>query len=210
MSAIDLASYAGLAAMTLLTVNLMLGLLMAVKYNPVREWPHRRISTFQLHNWTAYTALAVACVHPAILLFSDKVHFRVLDILYPIHSPKQPTVNTLGAIALYALIFVVVTSFLRRRVGRTWWKRLHYTAYGMAPVFYIHGILTDPNLGDTPFHLDPLDGEKLYVEVCLLLVSIAIALRLRRHFQQPPPRVHRPKQPRRARRPHQRPLGSTW
>ena len=63
MTAIDLASYAGLVAMTLLTLNVVLGLLMAVKYNPVREWPHRRISTFQLHNWTAYTALAVACVH---------------------------------------------------------------------------------------------------------------------------------------------------
>ena len=31
MSALDLASYAGLAAMTLLTVNLLIGLLMAVK-----------------------------------------------------------------------------------------------------------------------------------------------------------------------------------
>lgn len=210
MTAIDLASYAGLAAMTLLTVNLMLGILMAVKYNPVREWPHRRISTFQLHNWTAYTALAVACIHPVILLFSDKVHFRVLDLMYPLHSPKQPTINTLGAIALYALIFVVVTSYFRRRVGRVWWKRLHYTAYAMAPVFYIHGMLTDPELGDTPFHLDPLDGEKLYVELCLLLVSMAIAIRLRRHFRQPPPRVHRQKQQRSPKRPHHRSLGGTW
>lgn len=210
MTAIDLASYAGLAAMTLLTVNLMLGILMAVKYNPVREWPHRRISTFQLHNWTAYTALAVACIHPVILLFSDKVHFRVLDLMYPLHSPKQPTINTLGAIALYALIFVVVTSYFRRRVGRVWWKRLHYTAYAMAPVFYIHGMLTDPELGDTPFHLDPLDGEKLYVELCLLLVSLAIAIRLRRHFRQPPPRVHRQKQQRSPKRPHHRSLGGTW
>ena len=145
-----------------------------------------------------------------ILLFSDKVHFRVVDLVYPLHSPKQPTVNTLGAIALYALIFVVVTSYFRRRMGRIWWKRLHYTAYAMAPVFYIHGILTDPELGNTPFHLDPLDGEKLYVELCLLLVSLAIAIRLRRHFRQPPPRMHRQKQQRSPRRPQHRSLGSTW
>jgi methionine sulfoxide reductase heme-binding subunit len=210
MSAIDLASYAGLAAMTLLTVNLLIGMLMAVKYNPVREWPHRRINTFQLHNWTAYTALAVACLHPVILLFSSKVHFRLLDILYPLDSPKQPTVNTLGAIALYLLIFVVATSYLRRRMSRTWWKRLHYTAYAMAPVFYIHGILTDPDLGDTPFHLDPFDGEKLYIEFCLLLVTIAVVIRLRRHFRGPPPRIHRPKQPRPVRRRRHAALGSKW
>jgi DMSO/TMAO reductase YedYZ heme-binding membrane subunit len=210
MSAIDLASYAGLAAMSLLTVNLLIGLLMAVKYNPVRAWPHRRINTFQLHNWTAYVALVVACVHPVILLFSSQVHFRLLDILYPLNSPKQPTVNTLGALALYALIVIVVTSYFRRRLGRTWWKRLHYTAYGMAPVFYIHGILTDPELGDTPFHLDPLDGEKLYVELCLLLVMAAVIWRVRRHFQQPPPRMHRPKAPRPASRRRSAPLGSRW
>lgn len=210
MSAIDLASYAGLAAMTLLTVNLLIGLLMAVKYNPVRTWPHRRINTFQLHNWTAYVALAVACVHPVILLFSDRVHFRLLDIVYPPGGPKQPTINTLGAIALYALLFVVVTSYFRRRFGRTWWKRLHYTAYAMAPIFYIHGILTDPELGNAPFHVDPLDGEKLYVELCFLLVVAAAVLRLRRHLREPPPRVHRPKQPRASRPRHRASLGSQW
>jgi DMSO/TMAO reductase YedYZ heme-binding membrane subunit len=210
MTAIDLASYAGLAAMTLLTVNLLIGLLMAVKYNPVREWPHRKINTFQLHNWTAYTALFVACLHPVILLFSDRVHFRVIDILYPVNSPKQPSINMLGAIALYALIFVVLTSFFRRRLGRKWWKRLHLTAYGMAPVFYIHGILTDPDLKDTPFQLDPFDGEKLYVELCLFIVLAAAGIRLRRYLRRPADRVHRPKQQRPPRRWHGVPLGSKW
>ena len=210
ISAIDLASYAGLGALTLLTLNLLLGLLMAVKYNPVRNWPHRRISTFQLHNWTAYAGLALAGVHPIILLFSSHVHFRVIDILYPLNGPKQPMINTLGAIALYALILVVVTSYFRRSIGRRWWKRLHFTAYGMAGVFFAHGILTDPNLGDTPFHVDPFDGEKLYVELCLLLVVVAAIIRLRRHLRQPPPRVHRPKAPRAARRRAHAAVGSQW
>jgi predicted ferric reductase len=210
MTALDLASYAGLAAMTLLTVNLLIGLLMAVKYNPAREWPHRRINTFQLHNWTAYIALAVACVHPVILLFSDKVHFRVIDIIYPLNGPKQPSINTLGAIALYALLLVVVTSYFRRRLGRTWWKRLHFTAYGLAAVFYIHGIFTDPELGDAPFHVEPFDGEKLYVELCLLLVAAAAIIRLRRYLRQPVPRAHRPKQPRPVRRRRGAPVGSIW
>ena len=210
MTAIDLASYAGLAAMTLLTLNLLIGLLMAVKYNPVREWPHCRINTFQLHNWTAYTALAVACVHPIILLFSDRVHFRVIDLFYPLNGPKQPYINTLGVVALYALIFVVVTSYFRRQLGRKWWKRLHFTAYGMAPVFYLHGILTDPDLGDAPFHVDLLDGEKLYVEFCMLLVAIAIAIRFRRYLRRPPPLTHRPKQARPARRWRHVALGSKW
>ena len=199
MSAIDLSSYFGLTAMTLLTLNILLGLVMSMKYNPVRNWPHRRINTFKLHNWTAYIALTVASIHPVIILFSSTAKFTLLDIMYPVHAPKQPWVNVLGALALYALCFVVLTSYFRRELGRKTWKTLHFTAYGVALLFFIHGILTDPKLKDAP--IDFLDGEKVYVELCLLLVIVAIGYRVRWQLRQPPPRVHRRKTARLARRP---------
>jgi predicted ferric reductase len=191
MSAIDLSSYFGLAAMTLLTLNILIGLTMSVKYNPVRNWPHRRINTFKIHNWTAYIALSIAAVHPLIILFSSTAHFTFLDILYPVNAPKQPWINVLGALALYSLAFVVVTSYFRRELGRKTWKTLHFTAYGTAALFYVHGILTDPTLKDAP--IDFLDGEKVYVELCMLLVIVAVGSRIRWQLRQPPPRVHRPK-----------------
>jgi methionine sulfoxide reductase heme-binding subunit len=194
MTAIDLSSYFGLTAMTLLTLNILLGLVMSVKHNPVRDWPHRRINTFKIHNWTAYVALSIAALHPIIILFSSTAKFTLIDIVYPVNAPKQPWINVLGALALYSLAFVVITSYFRRALGRKTWKSLHFTAYGTAALFYVHGILTDPNLKDQP--IDFLDGEKVYVELCLLLVLVAIALRIRWQMKQPPPRVHRPKSPR--------------
>jgi methionine sulfoxide reductase heme-binding subunit len=191
MSAIDLSSYFGLTAMTLLTLNILLGLVMSMKYNPVRSWPHRRINTFKLHNWTAYIALTIASIHPVIILFSSTAKFTLLDILYPVHAPRQPWINVLGALALYALSFVVLTSYFRRELGRRTWKTLHFTAYGVAALFFVHGILTDPKLKDAP--IDFLDGEKVYVELCLLLVIVAVGYRVRWQLRQPPPRVHRPK-----------------
>lgn len=194
MTALDLSSYAGLTAMTLLTFNILIGLVMSVKYNPVRSWPHRRINTFKIHNWTAYIALTVAVIHPVIILFSSTAKFGLIDIVYPVNAPKQPWINVLGALALYTLAFVVVTSYFRRGLGRKTWKSLHFTAYGTAALFYVHGILTDPNLKDQP--IDFLDGEKVYVELCLLIVIAAVILRIRWQLRQPAPRVHRPKQPR--------------
>jgi predicted ferric reductase len=191
MTAIELSSYFGLAAMTLLTLNILIGLTMSVKHNPVRNWPHRRINTFKIHNWTAYTALSVAAIHPVIILVSSTAKFTLLDILYPVNAPKQPWINVLGALALYTLAFVVLTSYYRRELGRKIWKSLHFTAYGTAALFYVHGILTDPNLKDAP--IDFLDGEKVYVELCMLVVIVAAALRIRWQLRQPPPRVHRPK-----------------
>ena len=95
MNALDLSADVGLVAVGLATANLLLGLMMALRYSPVRSWPHRRVNYFLLHNWTGYLALATAVLHPVILLFSSTAHFRVRDVLYPVHSPSQPLENTI-------------------------------------------------------------------------------------------------------------------
>lgn len=190
-SAIDLSSFAGLGAITLLTLNILIGLLLSTKYNPVRKWPHRRINTVKLHNWTGYTALLLALVHPTLILFSATEHFGIRDIVYPLDAPKQPGINTFGAGALYILIFTVVTSYFRFEIGRRWWKKMHLLAYAMFPLYAVHGILTDPTLKGAT--IDPFDAEKVYVELCVLLVAVAVAARIRWQLRQPPARVHRPR-----------------
>ena len=189
--------------MTLLTLNILVGLLMSTKYNPVRRWPHRHINTLKLHNWTAYAALAVSMVHPALLLLSTRVRFRVVDLLYPVNGPKQQWINTLGALALYLLVFTVVTSYFRFQIGRRVWKALHFATYGMFVLYGIHAIFTDPTLKDAA--LDPFDAEKVYVELCILVVIVATAMRVRWAMRQPPRRKHRPK-PSRAERERKRAL----
>lgn len=177
MSAIDLSSYAGLTAMVLLTINILLGLLISVRYSPVRTWPHRRIPVFDIHNWTAYIALGLVGLHPSLLLLSDTAKFKWQDILWPIQSPGQRLYNCFGASAFYLLLLVVITSYLRRRIGRPLWKVLHYAAYGVAAFVYVHGTLIDPNLKNQP--TDFLDGEKVLVETCGLIVIAATIARFR-------------------------------
>ena len=166
--------------MFLATLNICLGLLIAVRYSPVRYWPRRRFNIFALHNWTGYGVLTATLLHPVILLFGSQVRFRLLDIVFPVWSPKQPLENTLGAIALYALVVVVVTSFARVRIGRRLWKLLHFLVYPAAALLFVHGLLTDPTLNDSA--IDYLDGEKVFVEACLVVVLAASlwAMRYRR------------------------------
>jgi len=191
VTAIDLSSYAGLTAITLLTVNILIGLLLSTHYNPVRRWPHRKINTVKLHSWTGYTALGVSLIHPVLILFSSTAHFHFVDIVYPVHAPKQPLINVLGSAALYILVVTVSTSSFRFEIGRRLWKPVHLLTYAMFPLYAIHGIWTDPNLKDAP--PDWFDAEKVYVELCVLLVICAIALRVKWQLRQPPPRQHIPK-----------------
>jgi sulfoxide reductase heme-binding subunit YedZ len=177
LSILDLSAYVGLAAVGAITSNMLLGLLMAFRYSPHRSWPHHRFNYFRIHNWTGYLALAMAILHPSILLFNKDPRFRILDLLYPIHSPSQPLDNTIGAIALYLLAFVVVTSYARIRLGRHLWKSFHFSIYFAAAALFWHSLFTDPDLKNKP--VDWSDGGKLFIESCLLLIAAASLLRLR-------------------------------
>lgn len=177
MTAVDLSSDVGLVAMVLLTVNILVGLLLSARYNTVRQWPHRRLPIFDIHNWTAYIALGLVFLHPIILTFSSTAGFHLFDILFPIHSPKQRLYNCLGACAFYCVLFVVITSYLRSKLGSRLWKKLHYVSYAAAGFIFVHATLIDPELKNNP--IDPLDGEKILVEGCALLIIVATVWRIR-------------------------------
>ncbi len=175
ISLLDLCSYLGLGAVGTASVNLLLGMLMSLRYSPVRQWPHRRINLFALHQWTAYLAVFLTLTHPLVLLFLPEHRFRVVDILWPIHSYLQPKLNLAGAAALYLLLLVMVSSLLRTQIGRPLWRNLHYLVFPAAVLFFLHSVLTDPNLKDG--HPDLLDGGKVFVEAATLVGVIAVAVR---------------------------------
>ncbi len=178
-TAVDVSGTLALGAAGLLTLNLLLGMLLSVGYNPRRQWPRRAFTLFTLHNWTAYVAIAAVALHAGALLFSTDPPFRLADVLLPIHSPVQPFANTLGALAFYLVLIVFITSLKRVRaaLGRHLWKPIHYTTYAAALVFLPHGIIADPEVKGRP--IDFAEAEKVYMEACALVVLAATVWRIR-------------------------------
>ena len=177
VTVLDLSAYVGLVAVGAVTLNMLLGMLMAFRYSPHRSWPHRRFNYFRLHNWSGYIALSVSLLHPAILLLNKDPRFRLLDLLYPVRSPGQPLENSIGAIAFYLLAFVIITSYLRLRLGRHLWKSFHFSIYFAAAALFFHSLFTDPALKGDP--IDWFDGGKLFVESCFVLIMVVSLLRWR-------------------------------
>jgi predicted ferric reductase len=176
MTILDLCAYLGLGAVGAVTVNLLLGLLISLRYSPTRLWPHRHINLFNLHQWTAYIAVFLTLTHPIVLLFIHTPHFGLIDVLWPTHSYLQPKLNLTGAIALYLLVFVLATSLLRKPIGRPIWRNTHYLVFPATILLFIHSILTDPNLKDG--HPDLLDGGKIFVEAAALVSLLGTILRI--------------------------------
>jgi methionine sulfoxide reductase heme-binding subunit len=176
MTVLDLCSYLGLGAAGAATLNALLGLLISLRYSPVRQWPHRHVNVFALHQWTAYLTVALTLTHPIVLLFQSSPHFSNLDLLWPIHSPLQPWINCAGAAALYLLLLVLVSSLVRRAIGRPLWRKLHYLTFPMLVLMFVHSIWTDPSLKDG--NPDLLDGGKIFLELALLVVAAATLARI--------------------------------
>ena len=179
MSILDVCAYLGLAAVGAATVNMLLGLLIALRYSPVRLWPHRHINIFRLHNWTAYSILLLIVLHPAVLLLSGSSHFGLADVLLPIQSPVQPILNAVGAAAFYVLLIVILTSLFRLRMARPLWRKLHYLVFPAFILMFIHSVFTDPALSSGK--VDLLDGGKVFIEICgaISLAAWTIRIRLR-------------------------------
>ena len=171
MTLLDLCSYLGLGAVGAVAINLLLGMLIVLRYSPVRLWPHRRMDLFALHQWTAYAAVMLALTHPAVLLLLKSPKFSFVQVVWPIHSFLQPKLNFAGAAALYLLLLVLVTSLLRKQIGRRIWRQLHYLVYPCAALLFLHSVLTDPELKDG--HPDLLDGGKVFLFISLALIVFA-------------------------------------
>ena len=177
ISFVDISSYIGLAAAGAMTINLALGLLISMQYSPTRSWPHRRVPISNLHEWIGYGALFLALLHPAILLLTSIVKFTIWDLLLPINAPLQPIIFSIGAIAVYALIFVSITAYFRSRFKYVFWKKLHYASYVVIISFTIHGVWANPSLKiNVP--IDWFDAGKIFVELCALLCTGLVTWRI--------------------------------
>lgn len=187
MEVVDISSVTGLMAMGALTLNLLMGMLLGTAYKThsfYKKLPARlkKISVFKLHNYTAYVALLLVLLHPALLLFDAATKFTWIDVVFPINAPHQRFWVSLGAIALFAVLLVVITSqkAIKKRMGFRAWKNIHLVSYLTACLFLVHGLVMDPELKDRP--VDWLDGEKLLCELCIIVLLVATYFRTKYHL----------------------------
>lgn len=184
VSLLDVSSAAGLAATAALTANYLLGMMLGTAYRKAWYWNKlpawaKRIRVYDVHNWTAYGALALAVVHPLLLVVDKTSRFTLVNVLFPIHAPHQRLFVAAGTLSFYALLVVILTSQkgIRQRMSFRAWKNMHLLSYGTALLFVVHGVVMDPLLKDRP--VDFFDAEKLLSEGCALLLVVATAYRVR-------------------------------
>ncbi len=139
------------------------------------------------HAFVASTGLALLGVHMGLLLVDEFMPFSVATLTLPMASEYRPLAVTAGVVAMYGIVAIVVTSWLRKRVGTSWWRRVHTMAVPMFTLALAHGLFAGTD-SERPWML------ALYAVTGLLVVFLTIVRALTFGYRPP-----RPAPPERAR-----------
>jgi DMSO/TMAO reductase YedYZ heme-binding membrane subunit len=128
---------AGLAALLLLTISVVLGVISVVRVHSPR-WP--RFALAQLHRNLALLALTFGLVHVVTAVVDSFVPLTAADAIVPFASSYKPFWIALGAIGADLMLAVLITSALRRQMGYRSWRTVHLLSYGCWAASVVHAI----------------------------------------------------------------------
>ena len=129
----------GAVALVLLTVAIVLGIVSSLGVRSGR-WP--RFAVGAVHRNVTLLAIVFVVLHVVTTVGDGYAPIGLKDAVVPFVSPYRPVWLGLGAVAFDLLLALVVTSFLRRRIGFAIWRGVHWLAYASWPVALLHSIGT--------------------------------------------------------------------
>ena len=158
---------AGLVSLVLLSATLVLGLVASVGWTTER-WP--RFLSQSVHRNLSLYCLAFIGLHVVSTVADGYVPISVLDAVIPFRSQYRPMYVGFGALAFDMLLAVAITSGLRRRIGTSAWRAVHWVAYVCWPIAVVHGLGSGSD--------SRLPGALLVFVACVGSVAAAVMWRL--------------------------------
>lgn len=107
---------------------------------------HRAVS-FALHQDLSAFGLALGTWHAVLLAIDRSVPHTLVEIAIPFAGPYRPAWVGLGQVGLYLVLALIVSFYLRRRMGQRAWRRFHYVSFLAFVLLTAHGILAGTDTG---------------------------------------------------------------
>lgn len=136
----DIARAGGFVAYGLLTLAVVTGLLMSLKWQHRVHWP--RFLNNELHQHLLTLSLVFTVIHGLAAAFDPFTAFHWYELLVPGFSHYRPLWMSLGIVALYLGIAVGLSTWLRPRIGYRVWRALHYVTFVLFVLVTAHGLGT--------------------------------------------------------------------
>lgn len=129
----------GLMSLVLLTVVVLLGIAVSAQWR-TKYLTEARISG--LHRWLSLVIIVFLAIHVVSTVTDSYVSVEWLAILVPFTSTYKTNWVAIGTLAFDLLIALLITSYLRTKIGRKAWvviHRLTYLCWGFATIHALGG-----------------------------------------------------------------------
>jgi len=136
----DVARAGGFTSYVLLTLAVVVGLALSTQLQSPSRWP--RLINSELHNFLTLLSTIFMVVHVLAVWIDPFTSFGWNEIFIPFASHYRPEWMALGIVALYLGIAIGISTWLRPRIGYTWWRRLHVLTLGVYALATAHWIGT--------------------------------------------------------------------
>jgi DMSO/TMAO reductase YedYZ heme-binding membrane subunit len=133
-----LARASGWVAFVLIAATVVWGVLGVTKLVERRGLPKWLL---ELHRYLALLSVVFTVIHLVALIADDYLVIGLTEIFVPHALDWRPGPVTWGIVAWYLLIVVQVSSWMRGRLPRRWWRGLHLLSYPMLWMVAMHGLL---------------------------------------------------------------------
>jgi methionine sulfoxide reductase heme-binding subunit len=130
---------AGAVSLVLLTLVVVLGVLSSLRVQAA-GWP--RFLTPALHRNVALMTVVFTGLHVVTAVIDPFTSLGWMAAVVPFSSYYRTFWLGLGTISAELVAAIVVTSLLRRYLGRTAWRAVHWLAYASWPVGLLHSFGT--------------------------------------------------------------------
>ena len=133
------------AAYLMLAVGVMLGMLRSIA-----RQNRERLSWIvdELHQVVSTLAMVLVLGHLVTLLIDPFLPFSLSNLLLPLAEPYKPLPVRLGVLALYGMVLLSLSSWIRRWIPYKLWRNVHYVSFLMFVLVTAHGILAGSDAGE--------------------------------------------------------------
>jgi sulfoxide reductase heme-binding subunit YedZ len=103
----------------------------------------------EAHKWLGTLFAALTALHILSLLADPYISFSWLNLVLPLDEPYRPLAVGLGVVALWSMVLVLGTSWLRRHLPHYFWRAFHYFSFVTFVLVTVHGVLAGTDTSET-------------------------------------------------------------
>lgn len=102
---------------------------------------------FSLHEFLPILGIVFAALHALVILGDTYINFNIWQLLIPFTSTYEPFWTGLGSLAFYMFLALIISFYVRPKIGQKSWRAFHYTSYLAFLLAALHGLMAGSDSG---------------------------------------------------------------